>query len=162
MKKLICVTVIVLFVVSYCFSQKVKMPEDSSGIFSTSRGYITINEFASGLGLGETGPAYSKYLFGITTIHGYQVNKNFVVAGGTGALFYNSGTMIPAFLVVRYSFLTGKFTPYIYGDGGLLFNTKDVFKLFAYPGIGVRCTLNPKLALTFGAGVWVQADDARD
>jgi hypothetical protein len=63
---------------------------------------------------------------------------------------------------LRFSFHTGTLTPYLFGDGGILFNANDLFKMFANPGIGVRYTVSPKLALNFGVGVMVQADEVRD
>jgi len=129
---------------------------------SGTPGYITINELTAGIGLGDVSVPYSKSFFGVTTIHGYQINESFVIGGGTGALFYNGGTFIPVFADVRYRFLINTFTPYIFGDGGLLINTAGGSKMFANGGAGVRYTVNSHLGINFGTGLWIQYGDTRD
>jgi hypothetical protein len=126
---------------------------------STETGYITINELTGGAGLGLVTTPLSKYFFGFTTIHGYQVNESFVVAGGTGFSAYNGGNLVPFFMDFRYRFMISTFTPYVVGDGGLLFNTAGSTKLFINPAVGVRYTINRKFGANFSTGLFVQTGD---
>jgi len=63
---------------------------------------------------------------------------------------------------LRFSFHTGTFTPYLLGDGGMLFNTNGILKLLINPGAGIRYTISRNVALNLGAGVWIQTDETRD
>ena len=162
MKHLIFVLIIFTLTISIVSAQDLVNPDNPPLKLSETRGYITINEFTTGFGFRDISPPYAKSFVGITTIHGYQVNKNFVLGGGTGALFYNSGTLIPLFLDFRFSFHTGTFTPYLFGDGGMLFNTNSILKLLINPGAGIRYAISRNVALNLGAGVWVQTDETRD
>jgi len=144
-------------------SQEMILPNKPYSTLSPSPGYITINEFGAGFGLGETDVDYGKYLYGFTTIHGYQINKNFMFAGGTGLLMYNGGALIPLFMDFRYSFYISTLTPYIFGDGGFLLNPSDInsgTKLFVNAGPGVRFTMSRKLGFNFGAGLLIQMGQA--
>ena len=118
-----------------------------------------------GIGLGETGVPYSKSFFGFTTVYGYQTDFNLITAVGTGLSFYNGGTLVPLFLDFRYGFNIDQFNPYIFVDGGLLFNvsdSKEETKLFINPGIGVRYYVSQKMAVTLGGGLLVQYRPSRD
>ena len=131
----------------------------------TGSGFITINELTVGIGIGETGVPYSKSFFGITTVNGYQTDYNFIAAVGTGLSFYNGGMLVPLFLDFRYGFNIDQFNPYIFVDGGLLFNFSDFkegTKLFINPGIGVRYYVSQKMAVTLGGGLLVQYRPSRD
>lgn len=127
-------------------------------------GFVTINEFTYGIGLGDNQIPYSKRFFGFTTVNGYQIDKNFIIAAGTGIYFYNGGEMIPLFLDFRYSFQVNRITPYAFADGGLLFNISDLdqTKLFINPGIGARYTLTNNWAINLGAGLLTQAVSYKD
>lgn len=129
-------------------------------------GYITINELTAGVGLSNTTFPFSKSFFGFTTIHGYQINESFIIAAGSGASVYNEGTLIPLFMDVRYRFMAKTITPYVFADGGLLFNFSDFnhgIRLFINPGGGASYTLTSSLALNLGAGLWMQmGEDKRD
>lgn len=147
-------------VIAISAQNKVVKPNNPYSTLISAPGYITINELTAGIGLGDNVVSYSKSFFGFTTIHGYQIDKNFVIGAGTGASFYNGGAMIPLFLDFRYSFYIDTFTPYLFGDGGLLFNLSDLnneTRIFINPGIGVKYALSEKLGLNFGVGYWLQA-----
>lgn len=150
---------------SSVFAQKLLRYEKPLVLLSAVKGYITTNEFTAGFGLGEVNAPYAKYFFGITTIHGYQVDRNFILGGGTGISFYNGGALVPLFLDFRYRIYVSRVTPYVAMDGGLLFDFSDKKDLrpFINPGAGVTLALKPKLALSFGTGFFVQwGDVARD
>jgi opacity protein-like surface antigen len=126
---------------------------------SSSEGYVTINELNFGIGLGETDVDFSGMFYGITTTHGYQVTKNFILGGGTGFSIYNGGTLFPLFLDIRYTFLFNKVTPYAFGDGGLLLNFSDFnggTRLFINPGAGARYDISRTLAVNAGLGMQIQ------
>ena len=157
-----------LMIICACFTVSAQN-EDSlkqhDYVLRSSSGFITINELTVGIGLGETGVPYSKSFFGITTVNGYQTDNNFIAAIGTGLSFYNGGMLVPLFLDFRYGFNIDQFNPYIFVDGGLLFNFSDFkegTKLFINPGIGVRYYVSQKMAVTLGGGLLVQYRPSRD
>lgn len=150
--------------VSVGFAQD-KNSTDNPGLnLNPEPGYIMINEFTAGFGLGETDVPYAKGFFGFTTIHGYQVNKAFVVAGGTGVNIYNEGTLVPLFLDLRYRLIVSQWSFYIFGDGGLMldFSDKKDLRLFINPGVGGSYTLSRKVAINLGGGLLSQFGDVRD
>ena len=157
-----------LMIICACFTVSAQN-EDSlkqpDYVIRSGPGFITINELTVGIGLGETGVPYSKSFFGITTINGYQTDFNLIAAVGTGLSFYNGGMLVPLFLDFRYGFNIDHFNPYIFVDGGLLFNFSDFkegTKLFINPGIGIRYYVSRKMAVTLGGGLLVQYRPARD
>lgn len=160
MNKTISVFIIIILTTYIATAQYKVVPNLPYSTLNTSPGFITINEATYGLGLAGTTAPFSKQFFGFTTVNGYQINKNFIFAAGTGLSFYESGLLVPLFLDFRFSFYIGRFTPYIYGDGGLLINVSNLnnTKLFINPGIGARYTLSRKLALNLGAGILSQVD----
>jgi hypothetical protein len=145
-------------VVLYASGQTVTMTKPAQTI-STTPGYITINEFTGGVGLGIVSGSFGKSFVGITTIHGYQVDHSFVVAAGTGFLAYNGGNLIPLFMDLRYCFPINPFTPYVLGDGGVLLNPSGSTKLFINPAVGVRYSMNRKIGFNFSTGLFVQKGD---
>ena len=141
------------------------MPNRAYSILNSSPGYITINELQAGLGLGNTSTDFSKSMYGFTSIHGYQMNKSFLLAGGTVVLLYNGGMLIPLFMDFRYNFKISSFTPYAYSDGGILMNVSDLVegsKIFINAGGGVRYSFSRQIAATLSAGYWIQNGISRD
>jgi hypothetical protein len=128
-------------------------------ILNSRPGYITINEFTSGFGLSGTTSPYSQYYFGFTTIHGYQVDENFVFGLGTGISYYNDGLLIPLFVDMRYRFSISTITFYVFGDAGFLFSPDDLnneTRIFVNAGPGLRLAINSKLALNVSPGILTQ------
>jgi hypothetical protein len=162
MKQLFLLPVIILISHITLYSQELIIPNKPYSILDSSPGYITINEFTTGFGVGDTRAPYSKSFFGINTIHGYQINRNFIFAAGTGVSFYNGGTLIPAFLDLRFHFSLKTISPYFAGDGGLFLNPSGAAKLFISPGAGFRYSISKKLCLNFGAGFLVQVAEGQD
>jgi len=161
MKRSLVLATVILLAVSLVSAQEMVNPNMPYVSLRDSPGYITINEFNTGVGLGVTSVPYSKFFFGINTIHGYQINESFVVGGGTGVSFYNDGTLVPLFIDVRYRFLVNKFTPFLIGDAGLLFGGGET-RLFVNGGGGIRYALNDKFSIHFGSGLWIQNGNTRD
>lgn len=154
----IIITVICSIVTSIGSAQEIVLPNKPATIISTYPGFITINELTAGFGIGGTSVPYSRIFIGFTTINGYQINKNFVVAAGTGLFFYNGGQLVPLFLDLRFRFKIGQITPYFFTDGGGLLNFSDInsSRLFVNPGIGLRYSLSPNVAINFGGGLFIQ------
>jgi opacity protein-like surface antigen len=155
-RKLLLIS-IMLLAASSVSAQDIVSPNKPVPLINSAPGYITINELTGGPGLGIVNAPYSKYFFGFTTIHGYQIDQSFVIAAGTGLSAYNGGTMIPLFMDFRYRFLISTFTPYVVGDGGVLFKLSGGVKLFINPAVGVRYTINRKIGLNFSTGLFVQS-----
>lgn len=131
--------------------------EDVSGWFNNT-------ELDGGLGMYLTFKPYSHYFYGITTVNGYVINKNFLTGIGTGINRYNGGWLVPLYLDFRYTLPRGKYTPYIFADGGFQFDVEH-FKLpnsiFMNPGVGFYKIITNRLALNAGAGLFVQQYDFR-
>lgn len=165
MKRIILLTFIITGFISVISAQDNTRSQNPVMLLNPVAGYITINELTYGIGIGlTTGAPYSNHFLGFTTLHGYQLNKSFLVAGGTGVYFYNGGTLIPLFLDLRYRVYISRFTPYVFGDGGFLldFSGKKDTRAFVNPGIGCSYTINPKLAVNLGTGLFVQWGNVRD
>ena len=160
MKRLIFSIIIILVALSAGNAQYRVLPNKPFSTLNTNPGFITINEFTGGYGLSGTTAPYSKHFFGFTSVNGYQVNRNYIFALGTGLYFYESGLLVPLFLDFRFSFYVGRITPYIFADGGLLINVSKLndTKLFINPGVGARYTMSRNIAINLGLGVLAQVD----
>jgi hypothetical protein len=162
-------TLSVLIILMFCAlplsaTDKV-LPKKPYTTLGSDPGFVTMNELNFGFGLGDTGPDYSKSFVGFTTTNGYLINKNFTVAGGTGFLVYNGGTLIPLFLDLRYKMNIDPVTPYTFADGGFMINPKDVnggSKMFLNLGVGAQYAFSQKLAANLGTGFFVQYNTHRD
>jgi hypothetical protein len=157
--------IIIVIGCSAAMSQGRVVPNRAYSILNSSPGYITINELQAGLGLGIKSTDFSKSMFGFTTIHGYQMNKNFLAGGGTGAIFYNGGMLVPLIMDFRFNIKISVFTPYVYADGGVLLNFSDLTensKIFINGGAGARYSFSRQLAATASVGYWVQNGLSRD
>jgi hypothetical protein len=130
----------------------------------SSPGFTTINELIVGFGLGDTSVPYSKMFFGLTTTNGYQINRNFVIAGGTGVLFYNGGTLVPLFADFRYRMNIDPVTPCFFVDSGFLLDFTGIgdSKIFVSGGAGAQYALSKQLAINGGAGLMIQSGGHRD
>lgn len=127
-------------------------------------GYFNNTELGAAYGLSSISVPYSKYFFGVTTVNGYVINKRFRTGIGVGLYGYNGGLMAPIYLDVRFSFEERKLTPYLFADGGFMFDFEDFNlpnTLFMNPGIGLYHNLSEKLTLNIGAGAFVQMHDTR-
>ena len=146
-------------------------------VLDSRPGYVIINEISAGMGLSVTSVPYSNVVFDVATIHGYQINKNFITALGTGFSVYNGGGLLPLFADIRYRFnvhfrikniFRGScitITPYLFTDGGALFPVYGIdteTKLFISSGFGLNYTVNRKMTANLGAGLFSQFGDLRD
>jgi hypothetical protein len=129
-------------------------------------GYITINEFTYGYGLGTATLNYSKQFYGLTTMHGYQlnlyglnVNCNLQGGLGTGVLFYNKDYLFPLYFDLRFSQNKKKASLFILGDAGFLLSIKDFneqTRLFINGSGGVRVKINNHLIVNIAPGLFLQ------
>ncbi len=137
-------------------------------------GYVTINELAYGYGLGGRDLPYAGYFYGITTMHGYQLNRyglhvdNSLQGGiGTGILFYNGGNHIPLYVDLRYNWSHKQVSPFIFGNSGMLFDYEDFdqgSRIFINGGAGLRYRIDDSFILNLGTGLFIQMGNsiARD
>jgi len=126
-------------------------------------GYINITEVGGGMALGTSAVKYSNNFVGITTMNGYVIDHHFLTGLGLGAHVYGDGVLVPVYLDIRYTFNNRKFTPFLYGDGGILLDPGDIMAtgLFINPGIGVKRKLSYKTALSVSGGFYLQQFDIR-
>lgn len=165
MKKLITILVFILAgAVALC--QKPSGSKRHSVTLNPNSGYMNINELTYGYGLGSTTLPYSKQFFGLTTMHGYQLNiyglhiNHSLLGGiGTGILFYNGGALFPLYLDLRFVWNSKKISPYVFGNSGLILNFEDLngeTKIFINGGGGVLVKIDDSLSASFGTGLLVQ------
>jgi len=129
-------------------------------------GYANFNEGIAGYGLGTTTLPNSKYYYGGTTTHGYQlniygfnVNRSFFAGMGSGAVFYEGNLMIPLYLDLRYFWNSKIISPYVMGEGGFLFNPDDVDKrtlLIINGGGGIQFNISDNFSVNIGSGLGIQ------
>jgi hypothetical protein len=163
MRILITLLFLILISASLSAQEKVLAGKPYHTLDSTP-GFTTINEIVTGFGLGDTSVPYSKFFIGITTTNGYQINRNFVVAGGTGFFAYNGGTLVPLFADFRYRMNIDPVTPCFFVDAGGLLNFSDFAnsKIFVSGGAGAQYALSKQLAINGGAGLMIQSGGSRD
>lgn len=126
-------------------------------------GYINITEVVGGLALGTSAVKYSDDFAGITTMNGYVINNHFITGLGVGAHFYGDGLLIPVYMDIRYTLNNRKFTPFLYGDAGILLDPGNMMRtgLFINPGMGVKRKLSFKTALSVSGGLYIQQFNTR-
>jgi hypothetical protein len=123
-------------------------------------GYVNITEVTVASGLGNTTADYTGRFTGLTMVNGYAINEHFITGIGLGLQAYNGGSMGPVYLDIRYTLNSRKkYTPFIYGDGGMLLNFDDFSKpgLFISPGIGISRSIDKKIAVILSTAVFVQS-----
>lgn len=126
-------------------------------------GYINITEAVGAMALGTSAIKYSDNFVGITTMNGYVINHHFLTGLGLGAHVYGDGVLLPVYLDIRYTFNNRKYSPFVYGDGGILLDPGDIAAtgLFINPGIGVKRKLSYKTALSVSGGLYLQQYNTR-
>ncbi len=129
-------------------------------------GYANFNELVAGYGLGTTALPNSEYYYGGISTHGYQlniyglnINRSFFAGLGAGALFFEGDLMIPLFLDLRHFWNSKIISPYIMGEGGFLFNPRNIDKktlLMINGGGGIQFNISDKFSLNAGPGLGIQ------
>ncbi len=161
MKRLILL-LILISTATASFSQ----PYERRVTINPNSGYININELTSGYGLGEAEIDYSKYFYGLTTTHGYElniyglgVNSSLSLAGGVGILFYNGGPLFPLYGDLRFASKRKRISPFVFARSGLLINPSDFdmgTRIFINAGAGASYKINDQLEISFCPGLYVQ------
>jgi hypothetical protein len=162
MKKLLLLISLIVISVATMVGQPYNRPVT----VNPRSGYVNINELTCAYGLGITTPDYSKYFYGLTTTHGYQlnlyglhVNSSLIGGIGTGILFYNGGTLFPLYADVRYTTNKKRVSPFIFATGGFLISLDDLnykTRLFVNGGGGVRFKFDDHISIVVGPGLFVQ------
>jgi len=167
MKKLVALILFLIPVLISATGQNLRRPHQPAVVLNTEPGYVNITEFAVGIGLNPDDPSNpcDKSFVGLTTVNGYQINRNFLAGGGTGILFYEDRVFMPLYLDGRYSFSVSnrEISHYVHADAGLLLNFRDLndeTRLFINPGFGIRFTLSPAAAANLSAGIFMQMGPA--
>jgi uncharacterized membrane-anchored protein YhcB (DUF1043 family) len=126
-------------------------------------GYINITDLNGAAGLAIISVPYSHYLYGLTTVNGYVINKRFMTGIGIGLYRYNDGTAMPLFLDFRYNLRKAGFIPYIFADGGLMLKFEDLSEpiIFTNPGIGLYKKISDRFAINLGVGYLIQREFAK-
>jgi hypothetical protein len=120
-------------------------------------GFFNSTDLNYGFGLRDVSVPYSKYFYGLTTVTGYQFNRSVKAGLGLGAYRFNGGMFWPLYMHFRYSIWAQHWVPYIYADGGYMFNFTDVIdesRFFANPGIGIHYIAHERLAINLSAGLF--------
>ncbi len=134
-------------------------------------GYANVTEVIYGSGVAGTAMPYSRYYYGFTSSHGYQLNiyglnlsTNLFIGIGSGLLFYKEGNLVPAFVDFRFTWDKKKIEPFLYGNSGLLFgvnNLDENTKLFINAGAGIKYRIDEAFALSLGTGLLLQMGTSR-
>ncbi|MBS0000477.1 MAG: hypothetical protein KFF73_15970 [Cyclobacteriaceae bacterium] len=168
MQKLILLMLMLPVAMPTASGQYYEGPYDPVKIHYKTPGFISINEIGYGSGLGESDTIslkYSEYFVSVTSILGYYVSQNFIFGAGTGAYFYNGGTLIPIFGDMRFTYNFKRINPYASGSGGFLFYLSDPgsnIKLFISPMVGVRMVVTYSVAATASVGAHIQEGGAME
>ena len=128
-------------------------------MLKSNRGFITMIEYHAGLGVGNESVPFSKRFNGFNILAGYQLNRNFIIAAGTGFSLYNGGTLVPVYMDLRYSFYFSRLAPYLFADGGLLmdFSNFNETRMLMNPGIGARYSISRNVAVNLASGILAQS-----
>ena len=162
MKKLPTLLLIIFSFTTFAGAQPQELgPQIPPSVLNPYKGYANITELTYGIGLLETDSPYAKYLAGLTTVNGYQINRFFITGAGIGLMFYNDGFLVPLYLGGRFSYpaINTKISWYVNADAGTLLNFEDFnngTRLFINPLIGVRYTMKSTIAANFGIGIFTQ------
>jgi hypothetical protein len=159
MKQCLFLVIILCLSVTSLTGQDLVYPNRPVAMLKSSRGFIVMAEYHAGAGVGDVTVPYSKQFNGFNILAGYQLNKSFIIAAGSGAASYNGGTLVPVYMDLRYTFYFSRLAPYLFADGGLLMNVSNFneTRMFMNPGIGARYSVTRNIALNFSAGILAQS-----
>ncbi|MFU8795081.1 MAG: hypothetical protein ACNA7Z_06890 [Dethiobacteria bacterium] len=120
--------------------------------------YVNNTELTLGFGLADTEPDFTRSIFGVTNVFGYAFTERLTGGIGTGAYFYNGGTLVPLYFDFRYRFRGTHYKPFIVATGGMLFNFYDFDSSGAFinPSFGIERRLNQRAALHISVGPQMQ------
>jgi hypothetical protein len=158
LRNFIVLTILLISALIKVSAQDMVYPNMPYAIIKTNQGLISITEFQYGYGTGDINVPYSQSFTGFTALIGYQINRSFIIAAGTGLSKYNGGSLVPLFLDIRYAIKISRLTPYFFGDGGLLLNFTNINEanMFINPGIGIRYSITRKIGINLSTGIMIQ------
>jgi hypothetical protein len=139
--------------------QGLVLPNRPVVMLKSNQGLITMMEYHMGYGMGDENIPYSKGFKGFDVLVGYQINRSFIIAAGTGVSVYNGGLLIPLFMDLRYTFYFSRVAPYLFADEGVLMKISsfDESVIFMNPGIGARYSISRKIAVNLATGILIQS-----
>ena len=159
MKKISVLTISLILAVSFLKGQEYRKITNPAYKYVSSPGFINITELNAAIGISDSLASDNKYYFGITSLFGYQINRNFSGGVGTGIIRYESRQLIPLYLGYRYSIYLKGATPYFYADAGVLFDYRDFkneSKVFINPGVGISRYITSRFEASMSAGFMLQ------
>jgi hypothetical protein len=162
MKKTFLVAITTMLMILTANAQMVN-PNKPFRTLSSQPGYLSTTELAVGFGLGDTEADYSKSFIGLTEVVHFQFTKSINAGIGTGALFYNGGSLVPLFLDFRYKFMLHKVTPYLFMQSGAMLKFSDFNSsmIFVAGGGGGQYAFSRRLAANLGLGLMIQSGGYR-
>jgi hypothetical protein len=160
MKSLLLLTALILAVIHPLSGQRYTDVTDISMEHSQGSGFVNITEVSgSSFGLRHTSSPNEEYYLGVTDILSYQIDKHFLAGAGFGFMAYDSSSLIPLFLEIRYTTCFKSINPYLFYDSGFLVdfeNVADGSQIFINPGVGLSWSFSPRIEGNFGAGLMMQ------
>jgi hypothetical protein len=160
MKRLLILPVLFIFIILPLCGQDNNGGSDGSDNSKPGSGFVNITEVSgSSFGLRHTGSPNENYYFGVTNIIGYQIDKHFLAGAGIGYMAYDSSTLVPLFLELRYTTCFKRINPWLFYDSGFLIdfnNVADGSQLFINPGVGLSLSFSPRIEVTMGTGLMMQ------
>jgi len=129
----------------------------------TNQGPVASIEYTGGVGLQATKKSYLSGFQGFNVLAGYQINRSYILAGGTGLEIYDGHKFVPLLTNVRYAFRLNQLTTYLFADGGLILDLEFLQnpRIFLTPGIGSHYALNKQTAINFSIGFRIQSSDQK-
>ena len=160
MKRLLILPVLFIFIILPLCGQDNNGGSDGSHISKPGSGFVNITELSgSSYGLRHAGSPNEDYYYGVTDILGYQIDNHFMVGAGFGFMTYDSSTLFPLFLEVRYTTCFRKINPWLFYDSGFLIDFKNIAdgsQMFINPGLGLSLSFSPRIEVTLGTGLMMQ------
>lgn len=160
MKRLLILPVLFITITLPLYGQNYNGVTDGSEKSKPGSGFVNITELSgSSFGLRHTSSPDEEYYFGVTNIFGYQIDKHFLAGAGFGFMAYDSSSLIPLLLELRYTTCFKSINPYLFYDSGFLVdfnNVADGSQMFINPGVGLSWSFSPKIEGTLGAGLKMQ------
>jgi hypothetical protein len=159
MKRLSIPALFFFFFIKSMLAQEYGRVSNPAYRYVSSPGFINNTELNYAVGISDSLVDATKSYFGLTSLFGYQINRNFSGGIGTGIFIYESRQLIPLYLEYKYNLYFKGATPYFYTDAGALFDYRDFrneSKLFLNAGAGVSRYISPRFEANFSGGVSVQ------
>ena len=160
MKRQLILPVFFLTIILPLSGQHYNDVADTSKVRNPGSGFVNIAELSgSSFGLRHTSSPNEEYYLGITNIFGYQIDRHFMAGAGFGYMAYDSSTLFPLFLELRYTTCFKSINPWLFYDSGFLIdfiNVADGSQMFINPGVGLSWSFSTRIEVTLGTGLMMQ------